>query len=143
MEHMTSPKKSDNLHWLLLKTSLRAKQRLIKIAEEHDLTIMQAYSLLLLEPNEQVPMNSISGILGCDPSNVTGIVDYLVNNTYIERKENPSDRRIKEISLTTKGSTVRQKLLDRLQKDDVPEIEGLTDSETTSLQKILLKILGE
>ena len=140
---MADRKKSNNLHWLLMKTALHTKQRFMKIAEEKGLSVMQAYSLLLLEPRKQVPMNSISGLLGCDPSNVTGIVDHLVADGYIERNENPNDRRIKSISLTAKGSECRRMLLERLEKDNVPDISKLSDTEVKSLQKILTKVLGE
>ena len=60
---MNTPQKEENLQWLLMKSALKAKQHVMKIAEEHDLTVMQLYSLFLLEPGMQVPMNSISGLL--------------------------------------------------------------------------------
>ncbi len=133
----------DNLHWLLMKVALKAKQRFIKIAEENGLTLMQAYSVLLLEPESQVPMHSISGLLGCDPSNVTGIVDNLEESGYIERHENPNDRRIKGISLTASGAEFRRTLMHRLEKDNVPDLTLLSGDEAKKLQKYLLKILKD
>jgi len=132
----------NNLHWLFMKASLKAKQRLMKISEEYDLTVMQVYTLFLLDPGVAVPMHSISGLLSCDPSNVTGIVDRLVAGSYIERQENPNDRRVKVIRLTEKGTAFRDLLMKRLEKDNIPDLSQLSESENKSLLKLLTKILG-
>jgi DNA-binding MarR family transcriptional regulator len=140
---MNTSHSEDNLQWLLMKSALKAKQHVMKIAEEHDLTVMQLYSLFLLEPGMQVPMNSISGLLACDPSNVTAIVDRLVAGSYIERHESPSDRRIKAIGLTPSGEAFRAEMLKRIEKDDIPHISKLSESETQTLKKLLTKIMPD
>lgn len=85
------------------------KQRLFICAASHGLTGMQAIALCLL--NKPRPMNNFGKVFNCDPSNVTGIVDGLVQKGLVERFENPKDRRIKMVKLQRKGSTVRTTLL--------------------------------
>jgi DNA-binding MarR family transcriptional regulator len=108
----------------------------MKIAEEHDLTVMQVFTLFILEPGTEMPMYSISGLLSCDPSNVTAIVDKLVNASYIERNESATDRRVKAISLTASGETLRRDILARMVKDNVPDVTTLSDAEAKTLKKL-------
>ena len=58
---------------------MKGKYAIMDIAEKHNITLMQAMTLCLLEPNQPVPMKSISKFMACDPSNVTAIVEQLVN----------------------------------------------------------------
>jgi DNA-binding MarR family transcriptional regulator len=130
----------DNLHWLLIRVSLHAKHKLMEITEEYDLTVMQVFTLFILEPGAEVPMHSISGLLSCDPSNVTAIVDRLVGNSYIERNESAADRRVKAVSLTERGKSLRQEILERMVKENIPDISSLSSAEAKTLKKLLLKI---
>lgn len=137
---MTSPHINESLHWLLIRISLNAKHNLMKIAEEHGFTVMQVFTLFILEPGKQMPMHSISGILSCDPSNVTAIVDRLVAGSFIERNESSADRRVKAISLTPSGESLRREILQQMIKENVPDITSLSEAETKTLKKLLLKI---
>jgi DNA-binding MarR family transcriptional regulator len=134
---------NENLHWLLIKVSLNAKHNLMKIAETHDLTVMQVFTLFILEPGMQMPMHSISGMLSCDPSNVTAIVDRLVAGSYIERNESSADRRVKAISLTASGESLRRDILQKMTKENVPDVTALSEVEAKTLKKLLLKITAD
>src|SRR5579862_4769141 len=101
----------DNLAWLLLLVSFRAKKGLIKIAEEYDLTFIQVYTLCSIEPAKPLSMNEIANMLNCDASNVTGIIDRLFSREYIVRQEKPGDRRVKMVSLTPKGEKLRRQIV--------------------------------
>jgi DNA-binding MarR family transcriptional regulator len=65
----------NNLYWMLLQVAFRSKHGLMKLAEKHDLTVVQLHSLGVMNPGEPIPMNMLSNLLLCDASNVTGIVD--------------------------------------------------------------------
>ncbi|MER7187606.1 MarR family transcriptional regulator, partial [Streptomyces hyaluromycini] len=68
-------------------------------AGEHTLTGAQArlLSLLSLEP---LPMRKLAQKLKCEPSNVTGIVDRLEARGLVERRPDPTDRRVKLAAAT-------------------------------------------
>jgi hypothetical protein len=106
-----------NINWLLLRASLVAKQRLIKISEDYDLSPMQALTICLLEPGDTVPMSAISELLVCDASNVTGIVERLSNGSYIERKE---------------LSTI---------ENNAANLASLSEQEIETLKDLLIKVL--
>jgi DNA-binding MarR family transcriptional regulator len=137
---MTATRLHDNLHWLLVRVSLSSKHNLMRIADEHGLNVMQIFTLFYLEPGAQMPMHAISGILSCDPSNVTAIVDRLVAGSFIERNENAADRRVKAIALTPAGEALRRLISEQMIKENVPDLSTLSESETKTLKKLLLKI---
>src|SRR5690348_349181 len=90
----------DQLSLTLLRASLKGKYGMTAVAEANDITLQQAITLCLLEPDSSVPMRAVGEHLTCDPSTVSGVVDRLVSLKFIERKEKVTDRRIKLIKLT-------------------------------------------
>jgi DNA-binding MarR family transcriptional regulator len=133
----------DDTNWLLIKASITAKQRLNRSAEEYSLSIMQALTLCLLEPGDDVPMSDISDLLACDRSNVTGIVERLSVGSFIERRESNTDRRVKIITLTDKGIELRNKLLPKVSDDDATNLKNLSQSEIKDLKSLLLKTIPD
>lgn len=130
-----------NLYWMLLQVAFRAKHGIMKLAEKHNLTVVQLHALGIMVPGESVPMNRLSCVLLCDASNVTGIVDRLLMGDYIERKENPEDRREKMIKLTPNGEALRMIFLQELQEYELPEFQQLSATHRDQLKEILSLIL--
>jgi DNA-binding MarR family transcriptional regulator len=93
----------NNLYWHLLRVAISAKHLLMDLSEKYDLTVMQLYTLCMLDDNTSVPMSALSEYLHCDASNITGIVDRLFTRNLIRREENPKDRRVKMITITPQG----------------------------------------
>lgn len=77
---------------------------------EFDLTVAQAQLLLNLDVGRPAQMSEIANALGCDASNVTGLVDRLEARDLIERRLDPTDRRVKMVAVTDAGSRVQDKL---------------------------------
>jgi MarR family transcriptional regulator, organic hydroperoxide resistance regulator len=95
--------------WGLLWRVMQAnKPRFMALAQEMGLAPMQLHALRLIEPGDGVPMSSLAGMLFCDASNVTGIVDRLEGRGLIERRPSPKDRRVKLLVLTEEGARVRE-----------------------------------
>ena len=97
--------------WLSLLLASHLRYHVAEFAEQHDFTPSQLQSLLLLEPQTPIPISRLSCMAGCDPSFATGIVDHLVQAQLVERRESTQDRRVKMITLSTKGAAVRKKLI--------------------------------
>ncbi len=76
-------------------------------AAHQGLTSTQAKLLgLLVRP---LPMRELAVLLGCDASNVTGIVDRLEAQGLARRESDPRDRRVKRVVATEEGAaTVRR-----------------------------------
>ncbi len=120
--------------WALIVGFFRAAKG--KHLAELELTAAQAQLLLNLEPGRPLAMNELANALGCDASNVTGLVDRLEARNLIERRSDPADRRVKMIAVTPTGEDVRARLRDRWYEPP-PPIAALAERD----QKQLLDIL--
>ncbi|MFD4527395.1 MarR family winged helix-turn-helix transcriptional regulator [Streptomyces sp. NPDC058470] len=109
-------------------------------AGEHALTGAQArlLSLLSLEP---LPMRRLAQKLKCEPSNVTGIVDRLEVRGLVERRPDPSDRRVKLAAATEEGLRVARSLRESLRFAREP-LAGLSREERVSLRGLLQRMLA-
>lgn len=139
---MISKHLQDQLSLLIIRSSMKAKYAIVEIAEKHHITVMQAMTLCLLEPNESVPMKSISSFLSCDPSNITGIIEQLVTEGLVIRKESALDRRVKTVTVTPKGIGLRDKFLELSASTRLPFLDTLSESEVEQLIAILEKATG-
>src|SRR5262249_48283244 len=70
---------------LLFDLRMRQRTRLPQVAAEFELSEPQCHVLRLMEPGAGVPMRRVVERLGCDASNVTGIVDRLEARGLVER----------------------------------------------------------
>lgn len=123
---------------------MNAKRHLVQIAETHGLTTMQLYTIMLLSADDALPMHAMSIALGCDASNVTGIVDRLEAHKIIERRDNPRDRRVKMVSLTPEGNTLRNRLLQQVVEQGEVDLRAkLTATECQNLYTLLAKAQNE
>jgi DNA-binding MarR family transcriptional regulator len=112
-----------------------------RAAAAHSLTGAQArvLALLALEP---LPMRRIARTLRCEPSNVTGIVDRLEARGLVERRPDPTDRRVKVAATTPQGTRTAKQLRDSLDFAREPLAE-LSHAERTMLRDLLGRMLGE
>jgi DNA-binding MarR family transcriptional regulator len=136
---MISKQLQDQLSLLIIRSSMKGKYAIVEIAEGHHITLMQALTLCLLEPRQSVPMKSLSTFMSCDPSNITGIIEQLVTEGLVDRKEAAYDRRVKTVTLTDQGLALRDKFLEITTSTRLPNIDALTDEETEQLITILEK----
>lgn len=137
--HMNKPRV--NIYWQLFQYALSVKHDFMEIAERYDLSVMQLYTLSLLGVNESIPMNSLSNMLHCDASNITGIVDRLFQHKYIMRKENPKDRREKMLTLTQKGQKIYEKISQEINAYRPKNIHKLTVLQVQHLTQLLARLL--
>lgn len=136
---MINKQLQDQLSLLIIRSSMKGKYAIMQIAEEHGITMMPALVLCLLEPNQSVPMKALSTFMSCDPSNVTGIIEQLVAEGLVTRKESEVDRRVKAITLTDKGLELRDKFLEITTSTRLPNVNALTNVEIEQLIRILGK----
>jgi len=136
---MESTALQNNLYWQLFRVAINAKHGLMDIADQHKLTVMQMYTLCLLEADKSIPMNSLAFTLNCDASNITGIVDKLFQQKFIKREENPHDRRSKMITLTSKGAKLCQKIAQSLVKNQPTTLNELSQKDKQQLLILLNK----
>src|SRR5438552_17558162 len=97
--------------WELLFDLLMAERaRFPAIAAEFDLSPTQVHVLRLLEPGTTVPMGRLACGLGCDASNITGVIDRLEARGLVERRAGERDRRVNVLVVTDRGLQPRRPL---------------------------------
>ncbi len=111
------------------------------VASKFELTLPQAKLLPLLQHGPARTMTSIAEALGCDASNITGIVDRLEARGFIARGHAKHDRRIKSIILTTHGKHVVDELMHGFLEP--PEsLRRLPEHQLGVLHDILIRALS-
>lgn len=114
------------------------KEHLLRKIAEVDLTPSMADALYNLgEPRSQ---RDLAQCLKFDASNITDIADRLEERGLVERQTDPDDRRVKRLTLTRQGRTVRDELLEGFLRD-APFFAALTPDETTAFHDLLAKMV--
>ena len=114
------------------------RKRFMALATEYELSPPQLGALKALDPQRPVAMSELAGILGCDNSNVTGIVDRLEYRGLVERRPAEHDRRVKLLALTEDGRELRAAIGDRLHAPP-QELAGLSAADQRALRDILAR----
>jgi len=134
---------SMNQAWgLLYDLMLAQRARMPALAAELDLSPMQIQLLRLIEPDRPVPMGKAACGLGCDASNITGIVDRLEARGLLQRRPADRDRRVRVLVITPAGARVREVILLRLAEPPEP-IARLSPEDQRTLAEILARALAE
>jgi DNA-binding MarR family transcriptional regulator len=127
--------------WLLLRTLFaQQRRRFLRVAAELDLHPAQAGALLQLD--SPLPMRHLAGLLGCDNSNVTGLIDRLEARGLVARQLSPDDRRVKHIVLTARGWRLRERLLGRVGRP-TEGLDRLSALEQAQLRDLLRRMLED
>jgi MarR family transcriptional regulator, organic hydroperoxide resistance regulator len=127
--------------WTLLRTLFGLQRRRFLIAaSELDLHPAQAGALMQLAT--PLPMNELASLLGCDNSNVTGLIDRLEARDLVTRQPSAYDRRVKHLVLTDAGRELRARMLDRVGHPPAG-FERLTAAENGQLRDLMRKVLAD
>jgi DNA-binding MarR family transcriptional regulator len=77
-----------------------------------NLTMQQLKVVLLVATHEGLTSHELTRLLNVATPTVTGLVDRLVALDYVERREDPNDRRVRRIMLTPTGENAIRDILD-------------------------------
>ena len=108
-------------------------------AKEFGLTGQQVAVLLNLT-REQPSMRDLADRLGCDASNMTGLVGRLERRDLVCRVPDPSDGRVKRVHLTPSGQQLAERMLSRFFEGS-PSVAGLPVADQRALLKLLRRAI--
>ena len=115
MEREAGPDAEAAAAWrLFLRLFESERPRIMALYRESGLTPPQLMTLRRVREEGQMPMSEVARWLACDASNVTGIVDRLEERGFLRRRPSRDDRRVTMLELTRKGSTLAQRLDERM-----------------------------
>lgn len=125
------------VHELLAET----RGHFLDVARSHDLSPPQLFALRALYPDHPTPMGELAGVLHCDNSNITGLVDRLERRGLVERRAAEHDRRVKHLVITPEGVAVRDAIAAALDAGPNP-LDGLDDRDAVALRDLLRKAVA-
>ena len=109
-----------------------------KLLVELDLTHVLANALWRAGAEEtRLSMSALATNLRCDPSTVTFLADRLEEKGLVERRVDPSNRRVKILELTPKGWDVRERLVRAITCGS--PVSRLSTAEQNQLRRLLAK----
>ena len=108
---------------------------------ELDLAPTQARALHELDLDRPISMRELAERLKSDPSNVTGLIDRLEARGLVERRPDPTDRRIKGLALTPAGAQLRKRLFARLYSAP-PSVAALSEQDQRVLRDVLQRVVS-
>jgi DNA-binding MarR family transcriptional regulator len=139
----TTPTDAATEAWTLLsRIMMSCKGHMLETAAALELSPSQMSALRHLEPGVPKSMNALAGLLHCDNSNVTGLVDRLESRGLVERHPAEHDRRVKHLVVTEAGAEVRAEVDARMNQPP-PGFERLAPAEQRHLATLLRKLVAE
>ena len=127
----------------LLKAAASVSERKLNEAlSTLDVSHCQAQILLKIS-EDAVSMSALSKVLCCHKSNVTQVVDGLVEKGLVVRSMSQKDRRACVLTLTTKGKKAMQGIDHALKNQATQCMKVFTPEEKQMLAGLLRKYIGE
>ena len=104
-----------------------------------DITMPQCLVMRVVREHKNCKMSDISAALGVTLANVTTMVDRLLRDGFVERSEDPEDRRIVRIGLTKEG----KKLYDDVREAKRRHLTDIFGRITSKDRETLLSIMAQ
>ncbi len=117
----------------------RVKAAMYKISEPHNLTPVQVAALHTISDGH-ITMGDVATTMNCDASNVTGIIDRLVAQKLVIRRESTADRRTKNLVLTTEGQQIMARIIAEL--PGALGCQKLNAVERLTLHQVIAKLVA-
>lgn len=130
-----------------VRQQLASLVRLVAIADPQpwmglDLTMPQFKVLLLLWHAGRVRVGVLAERLGVHVSNISGIVDRLVESGFVCREEDAGDRRLVVSRLTPKGEATLARLYDSRAAEVGARLRDLSSEELAALSRGMEALLA-
>ncbi len=113
-------------------------ERLAVVVSEEDLSFSQVAAMHIIDRENVININDISGRLNLSVSATSRLIDELVKKELVERREDQENRRSKNLSPTKKGKI----FMDSLSVERVKIIEQTANSITGKVPLKILKIIS-
>ena len=110
-----------------------------KLSDLH-LTAVQGMVIRFLYDNDRLTSSELGKKTDLDSATLTGVLDRLEAGGFIERRQNPEDRRSIRIHLTEKGRTTGEKVAQLMDEANTEFLSGFNVSEEVALRSLLNRI---
>lgn len=105
-----------------------------------DFTFQQFMVMKLISQKECPKMTDLAEDLNVTMGNVTTMIDRLIKQQYVTRKDDPEDRRIVRVCLTAEGKNLMKKAAEVRKKNMELILNKMSKEDQNSLFKIMEKL---
>lgn len=98
--------------------------------------------LVLHDGRDLVTPSGIADRLGIRRASVTALLDWVEKRKWIIRNQSDEDRRMIHVSITEEGRELVKQVLPAFWSTCASLLDGLTEEERTTFEKILIKLHG-
>jgi DNA-binding MarR family transcriptional regulator len=113
------------------------------VLEEHGLT-MWGYSVLVaLDRSPMRTQAALADAINADKTRIIPILDDLQHHGYIERAPAPDDRRVRLLSITDAGRTVKDAAQQAIQRGEERWLSRLPAEDRAAFVRLLQQLTGE
>jgi DNA-binding MarR family transcriptional regulator len=109
-------------------------------AEGIDLTSPQFAALTILEENPGIDQATLAGMIALDRPTIGGVVERLAGKGLVERRTSETDRRAKQLNLTSAGKDMVKRMRPLVVASQAKILDGLSDDEKAQFTAIADKI---
>jgi DNA-binding MarR family transcriptional regulator len=124
----------------LVQLSFAVQAALGRVADEHELSIVQMRLLGILRDREP-GMQELAMFLGLDKSSVTGLVDRAERRGLVRRSSSPNDGRAVRVALSERGRDLVRKVVKAADRELGALTEGLSEAEQKRLAALATRIV--
>lgn len=137
---------SDALYMEAYRTLKQAHYHIKKVLrdrlQENGITWPQYHALYHIE-EDGIPANELARELNCNASNMTGLIDRMIESKWVYREHSDEDRRIWLVKLTDEGKKLKYSLIPKHQKNIQDMMSVLDEQELVVLKSLLKKLMDE
>ena len=131
---------SGSVGFLLARTARSMKRALEARLSQHEITATQYIVLLLLQEQDGISLSELGHRLHFDNPTITGIIDRMERDGFVERRRIANDRRVINIFMTQNGHELIKDNLAIADEIDKLAMNGITARQKVGFLKVLDRI---
>lgn len=112
-------------------------RKIMKVFPTFEISKQQIGLLFHVKHDNKKPMNFYSDKMMIPRSNLTVISDKLIEEGYIQRLYDPSDRRVVILEITSKGEECLNGYKEKVKKEMIKRLDVLNDEDIKRLNVLL------
>lgn len=131
-----------SIQQLLKRIDIQIKSKFDQAVAKYDLTRSQCFVLgyIIKNKDKQIHLKDIEKALNLQKSTVSGILDRLEKNGFLERVEVEGDARCKALDLTAKAFELEASIKKDSEKIAERMLDGLNQNEQDQLKSLLNRL---
>lgn len=128
-----------DVYWALQDAYHSVKRDLHNKLAEQGVTWPQFHALYHIG-EAGTPAHELAKELNCNASNMTGLIDRMIENNWVYREHCQADRRVWYVKLTEEGAQLRARLIPEYQQNIRDRMGVLNPEELNRIHALLKKL---